>query len=347
MSGTMKQFIKSSMLVLTGALLLLACQKELSLEGNGLKGNAQGTLTDVSGACKDAIVKGDYIVDQALTDSNYVVLNVNFTVQGKYLISTDTVNGMWFLDSGYALTTGATTVKVKGHGKPILPVISDFVVNMNTSYCSFSVVASATGATGTSNDYFPNTTGSNWTYQYLPAMGTISEFTATVTNNRIFQDGKVFTEFSTDPLNEPFYFSKDNAGNYYAFSTVDFDYLFLFDSIPSNFITYPFLKEGAAIGETWETAEYGKVKLGVEVGVTKAKFTMVNKTLPYTISGTTYNNVIQIKREIYFKPDGGTSFRLVLEGNSYYAKNIGLIDQVIPLSSSSSQATTLKRSQVF
>jgi hypothetical protein len=37
--------------------------------------------------------------------------------------------------------------------------------------------------------------------------------------------------------------------------------------------------------------------------------------------------VINVKRVIMFKPDGGNYTDLV-EGNSYYAKNFGLIDQV-------------------
>ncbi len=61
----------------------------------------------------------------------------------------------------------------------------------------------------------------------------------------------------------------------------------------------------------------------------KAVFTVVSKnTVPYTIGGQTYQNVINIKRDIMFMPDNTTTFQLLLSGNSYYAKNYGLIDQV-------------------
>lgn len=42
-----------------------------------------------------------------------------------------------------------------------------------------------------------------------------------------------------------------------------------------------------------------------------------------------------------FQPKNGV-YRLILEGNSYYAKGIGLIDQVIPLSATTTQSVTLQ-----
>lgn len=328
------------------ALLFWACQKEVSKEGTGLGGTAQGSLTDSSGSCKDADVRGDYVIDQSLTDSNYVIINVNFTLQGKYKIYTDTVNGMWFLDSGFALTTGAKTIKLKGYGKPILPNRADFVLTFNGSFCAFSVVTSTTGGSsggGTGTDYFPNTLNSNWTYEYLPKLGTLDTFRVTVTNQTVFFDNKVFKQYDTDPLGEAYYFSKDNAGNYYALSTTDFDYLFIFDSIPSSFISYPFLKDNVAVGTSWESPEYGKVKFGTEVGVSKAVFTIMGKNISYSVLGTSYTDVISVKREIRFKPDGG-SYRSLIEGTSYYAKGVGMVDQVIP---GANQSVSLKRKQVF
>jgi hypothetical protein len=342
----MNKFTSRWVLLLSAVLIFVACQKEISKEGTGLGGVAQGSLTDSSGSCKDADVRGDYVIDQALTDSNYVIIKVNFTLQGKYKIYTDTVNGMWFIDSGFALTTGPATVKLKGHGKPILPNRADFVLTFNGSFCAFSVVTSTTGGSsggGTSTDYFPNTLNSNWTYEYLPKLGTLDTFRSTVTNQTVFFDNKVFKQYDTNPLGEAYYFSKDNAGNYYALSTTDFDYLFIFDSIPNSFISYPFLKDNVAVATTWESAEYGKVKLGVEVGVSKAVFTIMGKGITYNVLGTTYSDVISVKRVIHFKPDGG-SYRSVIEGTAYYAKGVGLIDQVIP---AASQSVSLKRKQVF
>lgn len=345
----MKKFTMRWILVMCTALFFIACQKEFSTEGEGLKGAAQGSLTDSSGNCKDAAIMGEYVIDQPLTDSNYVIIKVNFTLQGKYKIYSDTVNGMWFIDSGFALTTGARTVKLKGYGKPILPNRADFVLTFNNSFCGFSVISSTTGGTGggTSNDYFPTTINSNWTYEYLPKLGTLDTFRVTATNQTIFADNKVFRQYDTNPLGEAYYFSKDNSGNYYAYSTVDFDYLFVFDSIPSTFIAYPFLKDNVAQGTSWESPEYGKVKIGNDIGVSKAVFTIVGKNITYALLGTTYTDVINVKRTILFKKDGSTNFTTVIEGNSFYAKGVGLVDQVIPTSTTTSQSVSLKRRQIF
>lgn len=102
-----------------------------------------------------------------------------------------------------------------------------------------------------------------------------------------------------------------------------------------------------AQGTSWESPEYGKVKIGNDIGISKAVFTIVGKGITYAIFGTTYNDVINVKRSIQFKKDGTNTFTTVIEGNTYYAKGVGMIDQVIPTSSSTSQAVSLKRKQIF
>lgn len=320
--------------------MFMACKKELSIENGGFGGTAQGELVDSLGNCKSSKVMGDYKVDTALTSSNYVLINVNFTAQGKYKIYTDTVNGMWFLDSGFAISTGANVIKLKGYGKPILPKTTSFTIYFNNNVCAFSVSVngSAGGSgggsgSGSGNDYFPTTVGSAWTYQYIPKLGNIDTFRVTVASGQIIRDTLSYAQFSTSLL-DTFYFAKDGKGTYYALSSVDFDYTFLFDSIPNFFISYPFLKESANVGDTWETNEYGTVKLisgtTTEYGKAKAVFTVVSKnSTTYTIGGKTYSEVINMKREIKFMPNTNNAvYRTLLTGNSYYAKGYGLIDQV-------------------
>ena len=247
--------------------MFMACKKELSIENGGFGGTAQGELVDSLGNCKSSTVMGDYKVDTALvTSTNYVLINVNFTAQGKYKIYTDTVNGMWFLDSGFAISTGANVIKLKGYGKPILPKTTSFTVYFNNNVCAFSVSVNGcavgsgggSGSSGSGNDYFPTTTGSAWTYQYIPKLGTIDTFRVTVAKGQIVRDTLSYAQFATSLL-DTFYFAKDGKGTYYALSSVDFDYTFLFDSVPNFFMSYPFLKESANVGATWETNEYGTV----------------------------------------------------------------------------------------
>ena len=320
-----------------------SCKKEFSLEKGGYGGTAQGELVDSLGNCKSAAVVGIYKVDTTISSiTNYVLIKVNFTAPGKYYIYSDTVNGMWFLDSGFVISTGPAVIKLKGYGTPILPKTTNFALLFNNNLCGFSVSISGSGGTGggggtsgtgSKGDYFPTTNGSSFVYEYIPKLGVIDTFSVKVALGLIQVDSLSYAQFATR-LQDTFYFAKDGKGNYYSYSTVDFDYTFLFDSIPKKFISYPFLKENAFVGDTWQSGDYGTVKFissGVtEYGDAKAVFTIITKnTVPYTIGGKTYNNVINVKRDIMFKPTGSSSYKLVLSGNSFYAKDYGLIDQVI------------------
>lgn len=334
-------------------ILLTGCSKEYSFETGGFGGTATGELVDSLGACKAPTVVGSYLVDTALVPtSNYVVINVNFTAQGKYKIYSDTVNGMWFIDSGFAVSTGTTTIKLKGYGTPILPKTSDFALIFGNNMCTFSITSTTSltgggstgGSSGSSGDYFPTTTGSSWVYQYIPKLGSIDTFTVSVAPGQIKIDTLTYSQFATR-LQDTFYFAKDGKGTYYSFSTVDFDYTYLFDTVPSFFISYPFLKENANVGESWSTAEYGPVWTNGVKGTAKAVFTIITKnSTPYTIGGTTYQNVINVQRDIQFKPSTGSTYSTLLKGNSYYAKNYGLIDQVM---STFPQAISLYKAPVI
>jgi len=339
------------MALLLGTIFLIqACQKEYSVEKGGYSGTAQGELVDSLGNCKAPQIYGTYSVDTPLvTTKNYVIVNVNITSPGKYKIYTDTVNGMWFMDSGFIVSSGATTVKLKGYGTPILPKTTDFALLFNNTICSFSISVngSATGGgsgggggTGTNSDYFPDTQGSSWTYQYVPKLGNIDTFTSKVVAGQVTVDTLTYSRFATS-IGDTFYFAKDGKGTYYALSTVDFDYTFVFDSIPNGFISYPFLKDFANVGDNWTTGNYIGVKYNGQVGSAKAVFTIITKnTVPYTIGGKTYSNVINVQREIFFTPtltpNSSSTYTSVLKGNSYYAKAFGLIDQVFVVTPSQS-----------
>ena len=318
--------------------MFMACKKELSIENGGFGGIAQGELIDSLGNCKSSVVTGEYTVDSSLVIStHYALINVNFTAQGKYKIYTDTVNGMWFLDSGFAVSNGRSTIKLKGYGTPILPRTTYFTIYFNNNVCSFAVSVDGSitggggsgGGTGSGDDYFPTTSGSSWTYQYLPKLGSTDTFTVTTITGLIPIDTLSYAQFATS-LSDTFYFAKDGKGTYFAYSTVDFDYTFLFDTIPKMFISYPFLKENAPVAETWESGTYGPVWKNGKRGVSKAVFTIASKNGSYTIANKIYPNVINVERKIQFLEDNTSgSYQTLLTGNSYYAKGYGLIDQVI------------------
>ena len=344
---SMKKITPRLAIILSVFCLFMACKKELSLENGGFSGTAQGELVDSLGNCKNITIRGNYNVDTALTNNNYVLVNVNFTATGKYKIYSDTVNGMWFLDSGFAISTGQSVVKIKGKGTPILGKKTDFTLLFNNNLCYFSIPVSGTGGsggsggggnTGSNGDYFPTTSGSTWTYRYAPQLGSIDTFKVTAGTDLVAvpSDTLLYSKFGTS-LVDTFYFAKDGKGTYYTYSTVDFDYTFLFDSIPKTFIRYPFLKENANVGDTWDSDQWGKVRVGTgptaQRGYAKATFTIVTKNTSYTVGSQAYSNVITVKREIKFLSDNpGSTYQTILSGNSYYAKNFGLIDQVIATS---------------
>jgi hypothetical protein len=219
----------------------------------------------------------------------------------------------------------------------------------NNTLCGFSITSTGPGGAGSGSgskgDYFPTTSGSSWEYQYVPQP---DKFTVTVAQDQVKVNGDpiFYSKFGTSLL-DTFYFGKDGAGKYYAYSTVDFDYTFIFNTVPNKYISYVFLDENAALGASWSTPDYGDVTLAgangaIETGVAKSVFTIASKNSPpgYTIGGKTYTDVIKVKREIMFKANTSSTYKLVLSGDSYYAKNYGLIDQVFTVAPSQSISIT-------
>lgn len=127
---------------------MAACQKEYSLETGSAGGIAQGTLKDSLGDCQPITLRGIYFVDSTVTDSNYVTIQVNVTVPGSYVITTDIQNGYGFRDTGFFAVPGLNTIKLKAVGRPKQPITSDFTVSFGTSFCVFSVPALLSGGPG-------------------------------------------------------------------------------------------------------------------------------------------------------------------------------------------------------
>ena len=318
--------------------VFIGCQKEYSIENMNSHGIAQGTLVDSLGDCKSASIIGNYHMDSALTSKHYILVNANFTSTGKYFISTDTVNGMWFVDSGYALLTGPAVIKLKGYGTPILPISTTFIVTFNTEHCSFTI------STGLAEDYLPTIAGSFLDFQYIPGLvnstGTpLNNFRVTVASDAIPYNGKTYYQYGTSLL-DTFYFAKDK-GIYYEYGTPDFDYTGIFDQVGS-FFEYPYLNENLIVGDGWESplcaVSFGQF-LGnpSKLGRAKIKFTILTKGQNYTIAGKTVPNTITVKREIYFQEDVTIGFNLILNGTVTYARGIGMIDQNINLPDGSVQ----------
>ncbi len=129
-----------SLLVLTAALfLMLSCEKETSYEG-GATGNAEGDLkSDAGGNCLPSNVNGVYKVATPLGSTNYMDVQLNVITAGAYIITTDTVNGMYFRAVGIFGGTGNQTVRLSGAGTPSVAGINNITVNYLTSSCKIPV----------------------------------------------------------------------------------------------------------------------------------------------------------------------------------------------------------------
>jgi hypothetical protein len=166
------KFSKLISAVVLTLFVFTACEKELSSENGGTStATAVGTLKDSLGGCKPATIAGSYIMDTALKSTNFVEIQVAVTTGGYYKIYTDTVNGMYFVDSGFFASTGDKTIRLKGYGKPILPFTTSFTVSFGTDFCFFDINVSGTaggggggtggGGGGTTN---PNISDSAWSF---------------------------------------------------------------------------------------------------------------------------------------------------------------------------------------
>lgn len=320
--------VKYLAVVLVSFFLFAGCAKELSFENGVPLGSAAGTLKSISGNCLPVTINGNYVKDSALTDSNYVVVQVDFSATGKYKISTDTLNGFSFQDSGYALNTGLQSITLKGTGKPLFMQPTNFSVTFDSSVCMFSINVTDSVVTPpitppvTSADYFPTTDSSNWTYQIQTANSPSDSIRTTVFATDKIISGNTYRTFISNEFTSPdtSYYRKGN-GLYYTYS--NFNEFSIYDTVESK-VDYIFLKDNVPVSSTWESAEVNAT-FNSTTGKAKVRFTIEGKDIQTTLGNTTVDSVIQVKREYLFAPSATGVYQTVTTANFYYAKNIGFI----------------------
>ncbi len=335
----MKFLFKNLAYILFLAIVLNSCTKEVSLETGAASGTAAGILTDSLGECKKAIINGVYYINSDLADTNFVTVNVNFTSLGKYLIYTDTINGIWFIDSGYVISTGAKDIKLKGKGRPLNAGTTDFKTYFGTSTCGFSLlVGGPNNGSGTSS-YCP-TSADGWIkYSLDPGFNltggsTLDTFRATISPFSYTYLGKTYFKYQTTPtLDTLSVTGRNSSGEYWSLGTPEYDYLYLYDTVTNN-VPYIYLKDNVAPGTpnaTWFTSvvRAGTIQGGTMFyGNARLKITVtdINQTGSYL--GTTFTDIIKVKREMLFTPDGSSGVeQTLLVADVFYAKGIGMIEQ--------------------
>lgn len=96
-------------------------------------------LSGAPNACSPVTVNGFYIVSKILDAANTIIIQVDVSIAGSYSITTNTVNGISFSDSGVFTTTGLQNVILQGKGIPAVTGTSVLTVLNGTSNCTFNV----------------------------------------------------------------------------------------------------------------------------------------------------------------------------------------------------------------
>lgn len=111
-----------------------SCQRELYFDGV----STGVLLKDQSGNCLPIKVSGIYNIDSAFTNNNFIEVRVKVSFAGTYDITTDTVNGYFFHQSG-KVERGESTIRLTATGKPDSKGTDCFTVKYGSSTCNLCI----------------------------------------------------------------------------------------------------------------------------------------------------------------------------------------------------------------
>ncbi|HPG11015.1 MAG TPA: hypothetical protein PLU37_05750 [Chitinophagaceae bacterium] len=291
---------------------------------------ATGTLGGSPGACTPATVNGTYTVGTALDASNTVGIQLTIATIGAYNITTDTVAGIYFSASGNAAATGVLPLTLNGGGTPTASGMQTFTVSFGSSTCTF--IVDIQPAAPLSNDYFPRTANSNWSYEFDDDPNdTLYRTAITATHSAIGNTYNIFMGNDGTGL--------DSSG-YYRMTSTPGDYYEWFDA--GGFIGYDnplwaeyvMLKDDQPAATNWKTPITGfpGTVSGNPLNL-RFSYTILQKDVPISVTtslGTqNYQNVIVVEEKIEVEVSPGVwqdaTATLDFYGKSYYARGIGLI----------------------
>jgi len=147
-----------------------SCQKAFSLDIS----IANGTLWDsTTNACPiDQVAGTFYDGIKPGQDTAYVIVNVDVTAIGDYTITSNTVNGMYFSNTGTFTNTGINTIKLKPAGTPIAIGTSDYSISFGSVSCGFTVTVKDSTGTGLGSGGTTTPVTGTGTWQFTTASGT-------------------------------------------------------------------------------------------------------------------------------------------------------------------------------
>jgi hypothetical protein len=277
------------------------------------------TLAGAPTNCTGAIINGTYAAGVATSASNTITLTVNVTAAGLYTISTNAANGISFSKTGVFTNTGVQTVVLAATGTPTAAGAFTFTPSASGSSCNFSVTCTGTPPVP-NGDYFPLTANSWWSYDEVSITDTIKNI---VIGTKAY-NGNTYTEvegnyagFPEDTLHY-----RKSSNNYFQWGVTD-SYSAQFSFDVAQFADINFLRENAATGTTWQSAEYSGTFGGSPANL-QYDFKIENANTSITANGKNYTNVIYVSvtAKVKIAPLPYTAFE---KNDYYYAKGIGLV----------------------
>ena len=269
-----------------------------------------GVLGTTNGNCDDVVINGEYKQGISLLPSNTVEIKVVVATVGTFNIYTNSVNGISFSKQGLFTTTGPQTVTLNASGTPAFQGDQTFTLHYGNSQCAFKVNF-LQGVTA-SNDYYPMTTNTNWTY----SDGTNS-FKTQVLPNKKSTNGFNYTVIAsfqppTSPTFDTLLLARKAANLYYAFG----DHGAVLQLDDPVYGDLPFLADNVAAGNGWTTNVLNGKLAGVPITFFY-KYTILEKGVPEMVGGFEFPDVIKVKQEIIINAS------TVATSETWYAKNVG------------------------
>ena len=124
--------------------VFFSCKKEKSFE---VGAPAVGSLkSSVNGDCLPKTAVGAFIAGTALSDSNYLEVEIDVSSAGAYSIRTDTVNGYSFSGIGNFDHTGINRIHLTASGTPRTAGDDNFTVIFDSSFCFVPVTVLPEGS---------------------------------------------------------------------------------------------------------------------------------------------------------------------------------------------------------
>ena len=286
------------------------------------------TLGGGPGACTPSTVNGTYTPGVVLSAANTLQVQINATTAGAYIISTNTVTGFSFSGTGSAVL-GNQLITLNGSGTPTTAGAQTFTVTIGTSTCTFVV-----NVVAMSTDYFPRTTGSNWSYEFddnIDPTDTLLRRATAFTHAALGNTYNIFLQTDgTPPIDSGGYYRK-NGGDYFEWFNAGG---FIGYDPPPVWAEYTFLKDNVAVGTSWLSQGFAGTVAGPPPTPLNIRFKYaifqkdINVTITTSLGTVTYNNVIVVeeKFEREIAPGVWTDITSAVGSfKSYYARGIGLI----------------------